>query len=713
MSDKYNKEQPSVLQKIQNQTGCLLLVIGVAMLAFVLTDLFSSGGSLFGGSSANSVGSIAGEEISYQEYDTRFQEIKNTVLTNNPGFQFNAAAEQQYRQQTWDLLVEEKIENAQYEELGLAISPAELEDLTVGNNTHPQIQQSFRDPESGEFNKLRLIRFLKEDVNNNPQAKASWDEFQKQFTKGLVKEKYNTLLTSSFYSTQLDATNEIRQENQTFNAEVVSLAYASVPDSTISVSDSELKSYIKEHKSQFEQRASRDIEFISLKVVPSKADSMRLLENIAASKEKFAETEDDSAFVSLMNSERLFTNRFSTRGSFDPSVEEMLFNAPVGEVVGPYQNNGIYSLYKVVEEGTDTLPSRRGSHIYFRVSGTDTAAAIADAREVISKINSGSTTFEAEAQSRNVDATRSTGGDMGWVRQESFQFPKRLVNRLMTAPQGSMVVVNSDRGVHILKATSPVSTKTIKVAELAQSLYPSTDTDGEYYRTAGDFLTKLGGDKSFEEVAESMGLTKRVASKIEEKERRIPGITNGNIVARWLFDPDTEEGDISTILDIDDNYIVARVTKIREAGLPDVDDVRSEVETFVRNEKKAEQLEEKFEAVMDKAKTADELAKALETTVAKAPAVGFNTGSIPYIGNDPKIVGSIMGTTTGKRSDIVKGTNAVAVVYTLSENQFELPEISAKQMELNQTANMRYASSYVDALLEKYEVKDQRYRFYD
>lgn len=713
MSDKYNKEQPSVLQKIQNQTGCLLLVIGIAMLAFVLTDLFSSGGSLFGGSSANSVGVIAGEEIGYQDYDARYQEIKNTVLMNNPGFQFNAAAEQQYRQQTWDLLVEEKIENKQYDALGLAVSPAELEDLTVGNNTHPQIQQSFRDPESGEFNKLRLIRFLKEDVNNNPQAKSSWDEFQRQFTKGLVKEKYNTLLSSTFYATQLDATNEIRKENQTYNAEVVSLAYASVPDSTISVSDAEIKSYINAHKSQFQQDASRDIEFISLKVVPSKADSMRLLENIAMSREKFAETEDDSAFVSLMNSERLFNNRFSTRGSFDPRVEEVLFNTPVGEVVGPYENNGLYSLYKVVEEGTDSLKSRKGSHIYFRVSGEDTAAAIADAREVIAKINSGSTTFEQEAGNRNVDATRNLGGDMGWVREESFQFPKQLISRLMTAPEGSMVVVKSDRGVHILKATSPVSTKTIKVAELAQSLYPSTDTDGEYYRTAGEFLTKLNSNQSFEEVAESMGLTKRVASKIEEKDRRIPGIANGNIVARWLFDADTEEGDVSTILDIDDNYIVARVTKIREEGLPEVEDVRSEVETFVRNEKKAEQLVEKFEGAIDKAQTADELAKALETVVAKAPAVGYNTGSVPYIGNDPIIIGSIMGTPTGKRSEIIEGANAVAVVYTLSENQFELPEISSKQDELNQTANMRYASSYVEALLDKYEVKDQRYRFYD
>ena len=713
MSERYNKENPSVLQRIQNQTGCLLLVIGVAMLAFVLTDLFSSGGSLFGGSSENSVGSIAGEEVSYQDFDATFQNLKAQVLQNNPGFQMNSAVEAQYKQQAWDLLVEQKVQQEEYKKLGLDVSPAELEDLTVGANTHPQIQQSFRDPETGAFNKIRLIRFLKEDVATNPQAKESWQQFQDQFTKSQVAQKYSNLLASSFYATDLEARGAIREQEQTFNAQVVNLAYTTIADSTIEASDNEIMKYVKSHKSQYEQEANRDIEFISLQVVPSKEDYNKLLTIMAEGKEKFAKTDDDSSFLSLMNSETPWIPVYRPRGSFEPDLEGTLFQTSIGEIVGPFENNGVYSLYKITDTGSDSLNSRRGSHIFFRVPTLDTASIVDEANRVLAQIRSGETTFEKEANNRNMDATRVVEGDMGYVREGSGAYPQEIVKRLMTLSQGSLTIVRSSTGVHILKATSPVTRKTIQVAQLSQAIYASTSTDQEFYRTAGEFLTKVGGELSFEELAENMGLTKRVASKINENERRVAGISNGNIVARWLFDPDTKEGDVSSILDIDDNYIVARVTKIREGGLPNVDDIRDEVEKLVKKEKKAEMLSDKFESALSKATTPEDLAKELETIVSTTPAVGFNSGSLPYIGQDKPIIGAIIGTAPGKNSGIIKGDNGVAVVYTTAENQYKVPDLEGKKIEMNSNNAQRYASQFVTALLDKAEVKDRRYRFYD
>jgi len=107
MSNKYNNEDPSVLQKIQNQTGCLLLVIGVAMLAFVLTDLVSSGTSIFG-SDQNSVGKINGESVSYDEFNSTYEGLKTQVLQNNPGFVMDENISKQYREQAWNMLVEDK-----------------------------------------------------------------------------------------------------------------------------------------------------------------------------------------------------------------------------------------------------------------------------------------------------------------------------------------------------------------------------------------------------------------------------------------------------------------------------------------------------------------------------------------------------------------------------------------------------------------------------
>lgn len=712
MSDKYNKEEPSVLQKIQNQTGCLLLVIGVAMLAFVLTDLVSSGSSIFG-SSQNSVGSINGDPVSYDEFNNTYEGMKQQLLQNNPGMNMDEGIAQQYRTQAWNSIVEAKAIEPQYEKLGLAISPAELEDLTVGANTHPQIQQSFRDPQTNQFDKQRLVQFLKQDINENPEARNSWTTFQEQFTTGLIAQKYQDLVTSSFYTTELEARSRGKELDQTVNATVVSLPYTQLSDSNISVSNSEILAYAKKYKSKYEQDASRDIEYIKLDVVPSKEDSIGMMEWAAETAEKFAATKNDSAFVSIMGSETPFNPGFQVRGSFAPEIENNIFNAEAGKVVGPFQQNGVYSIFKVIETGTDSLRSVRGSHILFSVAGTDTAKAEADAREVLAKIKSGSTTFAAEAATKNFDATRATGGDMGWVREESGAYPKPLVNRLMNSGEGNYVIVRSRRGVHLAKATSGVSRRTVKVAIVDQSIFPSTATDGAYYKKAGEFLSKATGSQSFEEIAESMGLTKRIASKITEDNRFIPGLAQSNKVAQWVFDNDTEEGTVSNIIDVDGSYIVAKVSKVREEGLPSADDLRSDVELLVKNQKKAEILMPKMKDALANAKTADELSKAVNGVVTPVPAASFNSGNLQYIGQDYKIVGTILGTPAGQNSDVIEGKNGVAVVFVNNANAYTPSNLAALKDQVQQEAEQTATGSIRTALTEKAEVKDQRFKFYD
>jgi peptidyl-prolyl cis-trans isomerase D len=715
MSDKYNKEEPSLLQKIQNQTGCLLLIIGVAMLAFVLTDLISSGSSIFGGT-ANNVGEIAGEGVSYEEYNAKYEQLKATVMQNNPGLQMDEMVVQQYRQQAWDIFVQEKVQSKEYEKLGLDVGAGELEDLTIGNNTHPQIQTAFKDPQSGQFNKTRLIQFLKEDIVSNPQARESWLEFQSQFTKGLVTEKYNNLIKSSFYATDLDSRAAIKDENQTINANLVSVAYTTIADSTITVTDAEIAKYLKAHKSTYEQEASRDIEFISLSVVPSAEDSAKMEQIIGQSIEKFQKTTDDSAFVSLMNSDVPFDTTYQIRGSFDPTVEDRIFNAEKGVVIGPFESAGTYSLFKVTGVGTDSLTSVRGSHIFFGIRGgsdADTAATMKEAQELLAKLRRGEANFEQEASTRNYDASKSLGGDLGYIRGQSYAYPQKLVDRLMTSGLNNLFIVQTERGIHIAKATSSPSRKTVQVAVLAQSLYPSTETDGEYYRQAGEFISKLGGEKTFEEIAENMSITKRVASKINERDRRVSGITNGNIVARWLFDDKTDEGDVSTIMDIDDKYIVARCTKIREAGLPEGDEARNLVEILVRNEKKGKILKEKFDAAFEKTQDPEKLAKELGTIVSEIPAASFASGNLPYVGQDPVLVGTIFGTLVGKNSGVVIGKTGVAVVYVKSENQFDMPKLEDKKREMTDMNGQQYAGQIDQILLKIADVKDLRYKFYD
>ena len=712
MSDKYNNEEQSVLQKIQNQTGCLLLVIGIAMLAFVLTDLVSSGSSIFS-SNDNSVGEISNEPVSYDEYNQTYEALKAQLIQNNPGIAFDENMSKQYQQQAWNMIIESRLVEPEYEKLALTVSLAELEDLTIGDNTHPQIQQSFRNPETNQFDKQRLIRFLKEDINSNPEALQNWNSFQQQFTASLIAQKYSQLIISSVYTTDLEAANYGRDNNQTKNATVVSLPYSQYEDSTLSVSDSEILSYMKAHSNKFERDASRDIEYIRLNVIPSQEDSMDMIFQAKEIAQKFVETKDDSAFVSIMNSETPFNKTFQRRGSFLASVENEIFSANIGEVVGPAQENGIYSVYKVTGIGTDSISSIRGSHILINVAGTDTAQAEKSARELISQIKAGATTFEAEANKKNYDASRGNGGDLGWVTKESSTYPSKLINRLFRSPKGQYFVVRSNKGVHIGKTTSQIIRKTIQVAVVDQKIFPSTKTDGEYYKMAGDFLTKANGHKSFEEVAEELGLTKRVANDIKESSLAIPGVSNPNSIAKWLFDDASNEGDISSIIDIDGNYYVARITNIKAKGLADINEERSEVENILLDQKKSEKLYARMSEALKKSSNADELANELEISPVSIPAASFNNSSIPYIGRDLIISGTIFGLPVGGKSDIIKGERAVALVYLNNDNQYEATDAEDLKVQITDQVKQEMQQKSRKILIENGEVIDLRYRFYN
>lgn len=717
MSDKYNKEEPSVIQKIQSQTGCLLLVIGIAMLAFVLTDLVSSRTSIFSNTS-NSIGSINGEPVEVQEYNAIYDQLKQNLEAQNPGMQLSEAFLASYKQRAWNMLVQEKLVTLEYDKAGMDVTGDEMEDLTIGDNTHPQLRNAFKNPETNQFDKSQLVRYLTEIIENDPTQKQQWLTYESQLIKDIKGEKYRTLANKLFYGTELEATRELKDEQQSLTASLVGVSYDNIADSSITVSDAEIRSYVKEHRSQFEQEASRDIEFVSFDIIPSKEDTNSTEEWIAENYDKFKAARNDSMFVANSLSETPFDTAFKIRGTFTPAeIDNAVFDGDSGDVIGPFENEGVYALFKISNVGEDSLKSVRASHILISIAGRtkeDTTKAQAEARQLLGDIRAGKTTFADEARNKNLDGTGAQGGDLGWLREGSRKAPKEFVEKALNTANGGYFIVTTRNGVHIGKTTSNVSRKTIQVARLTQTVEAGSETDREYYRMAGEFLAKAKGASSFEDLAEEMGYTKRVSKKITEKERRVSGVTNGNIVARWLFDASTDEGDVSDIIEVDGKYLVAHCTKIREKGLPDVDDIRSDVEPVVRNLKKAEQIKERFENALESATDAESLAKALETVVTPIPAAIYGEGNLPYIGKDDYVVGALFGTSAGERTDILVGKTGVYVGYISSYNQFEIPsDMDNFRTQFTGKLNEMVDAQIEESLLEIGKVKDQRYKFFN
>jgi peptidyl-prolyl cis-trans isomerase D len=705
----------AVIQKIQKQTGCLLLIIGIAMISFVLTDLISTRSSLFGGND-NTVAEIRGEKIDYTDLNNRYEAMVNNLKINNPDIELNEEMREAYREQSWNELIQEKIIKREHEKLGLSISGREFADITVGENTHPRVKQAFADQQTQVFDKNRFIKFIQEDIEADEELKYKWlTFFETPIKDEEIGKKYAALLRNALYVNVLDADVLLAENNNPIGASMVGVPYTTISDSAVKYDDSDLKAYLKKNKDKYKQDASADIDFVLFNVVPSVKDSVDVKKWAESSLEKFKKATNDSSFVEIMGSESFFDNTFKNRGSFPAEVDGILFNSDSGTVIGPIYNNGRWALYKVSAISYDSLFSMQASHIMVPVLGNtaaDTIGAIGRANTLMAEIKSGAKSFEDEA-SKNFDATGAAKGDMGWIREGATNYPEKFVKELMRRNQGDMYVSADASGVHIVKVTGGKSKKTIKVAVLDRTIQAGNETDKEAYRLAGELASEANNNDDFEKICNKKGYSMRVADKITEKDKNVPGIKNATPIIRWIYSPETKKGTVSEVLEVDGKYLVAKCRTKRKEGVPSIDDVREALTAEVIRTKKAELITEKFEKALKSAKNMDALAKAMNTNVQDIPNQTFASTYIPFAGNDAKLLGYMFALPEKKMSKVIDGEQGV---YVLMVNGQVAPPVVEKpegrQRAMLEEYKSRAEGQILEALKAGANIKDYRYKYF-
>ncbi|RUA35258.1 MAG: foldase, partial [Bacteroidetes bacterium] len=234
----------------------LIALIGLSILAFLLTDLLGPDSMLLGGGRSNDVGEIAGETINLPEYQRKVEEFKNNFRAGNG----RAPSDQEMnsiRQQAWDFLIIEKAFQEQYDELGLEVTNEELVDMVQGNNISPIVKQNFTNPQTGEFNKEQVVNIIRNIAQAPAEQQAQWYSFESSLVPARARTKYDELLAGSTYITTAEAERAYQKENETAEVEYLYVPYYSVKDSLVTPTDSELRSYYNEHKDQYETDASR------------------------------------------------------------------------------------------------------------------------------------------------------------------------------------------------------------------------------------------------------------------------------------------------------------------------------------------------------------------------------------------------------------------------------------------------------------------------
>lgn len=660
---------------------------------------------------SQNVGTIAGTDITLIEFDAKYRELLAQLKSNGSGE--TEQTKEQASTFAWNQYIQALIVDKEFEKLGLEISVDESGKLLYSNDAHATIKQYFTN-ENGEFNPLNVINFKNKTAKKDPKAMAQFELILKQVFIEVQSRKYSSLLSKSLYATSLDAEDDYFSNAANYSGKSIMLNFASIDDKTIKITDDELKTYINNHKEQFKQKASTDLEYILINVAATKDDTLAIKEELLMDKKTFATADDDTAYVNL-NSAVPYSNLYQSHGSYRKEFENDLFKATKDSIIGPYYYDGGFSIFKVLDKKTDSVFYFHAIKAEVAIRGTtklDTADAMALGRKLGQESNSAPDAlefFNSKASSGDITYAQ----DLGWMR-EGTQTPE-INDAIKTLSSGQSTVVKSVFGISIVKLVEPKSSDLIRVAELRKMVLPLKATEDAAYQKASDFRSSLVGGKAdeFEAMAKKHGLTKSIANNVKESDKTMTAIPGTLDVVRWAFNKDREAGDYSDVIATEDMLIVAHLKRIKKEGTAEVDDVRDQVTRLVMNEKKAEILKKQLEDASKKSKTIENIAMAVKSIAQPFANVNFYANNVQFAGNDPKLVGFICGLKPNVLSKPFVTTFGVHLIYVEKIDKPELPkEVDSRKSMIYQQKKQQAYNSVFEALKKAADLKDERYKYY-
>lgn len=717
----------ATLERIRKRSILLIIVVGLALAAFVLMDAVKS----FDSNSAKDrmyIGSVNDTEIAYADFQARldnqveafkqrmFQQTGSTLVDDNTLVYI--------REQVWNELVTRTLMEQEVDALGIKISSAELFDLIQGDNVSPMVMQipAFKNPATGAFDRNQVIKFLKQ-LDQNAQQKQSWIAIENQIKEAKVAEKYQNLLRKSAYVTDLEAKNNVAETSSKATFDYVYKNFFGAKDS-VNVSDSDMKNYFNEHKEEFKQNESRDVRYVEFKVIASKDDSLNAKSTIESVKKEFTQSKDEVSYAKL-NSDGEINDRFQKEDELSSKYKEII-NSEVGTVVGPYIEGRNYKVAKLV--ATAKLPdSVKVRHIF--LTPTQQKPTLADVQTLadsLKKAIEGGAKFADVAKQYSADkATSEKGGDLGWIKYTFSKRPytvaqiKEFNNAAFEAPKGKITIANSNAGVHmILVDQRGKLVNKAKVIVVERLIDASQKTRDYVYGQASKFAGKNGNYETFIKAAKEKGMQPRYATSVKRSDHYIAGLTSARVFVRAIYNENTEvdklvkDRDGNPIFSFKDKFVVGVLTNETEEGYPSWKAVANQLKNEVRKEKLAEKFTAEFAEAAKSASSLDDVAEKLGVEVKTAREISFLDNTIPGLGMEPNVIAATVSLAEGKLSAPVKGNNGVYMLSLDNKTNVKAQEMGAVKQQLLSRAGYSVASASSAALKSAGEIVDKRNNFY-
>lgn len=703
----------AILGKIRSRGVLLMIIVGLALFAFIIGDALTQGSSYFN-KSRETVAEIAGEKININDYSAMIDQMVEVYKIETGQSDLSEEINSQLRTSVWENLVNEKLINAEAAKMGLTVSAEELSDYLIGNKIHPLISQRRAfSGEDGQFSRPMLVQFLNslEQTPENDEMRQQiaklknyWLFWEKTVKNAVLQEKYNALIAKTVTANSLDAKMIFEASKTSVDVNYVVQPYFAIADSTVKVTNSEIKERYNKQKELYKQEANRTINYVVFNVKPSPEDYKKAETTMNSLSEEFKTTSDVSGFTNT-NSEVRYDGTPYSEKTVPANLKDFAFGNAPGSVIGPIFANDAYTMARVVETGIMQPDSVKLRHIYL------TTKDEAKTDSLIAAIKGGANFGELAKKYSAVQQTAANGGEIGWIFQGVQGLNKELTDKAFASATNEIFTLKDAQGTQIMQVMEKTpARRKVRLAILEVKVTTSNATVSKIYNEAKQFAAELSGDK-FNKKAQEKKYDVRTASELLQSTEKIADISNSRQIIRWAFEG--EKGDVSDVYDCSNQFVVATITEINEKGYRPLEKVADQIKAELIRDKKAELMIKNIAAQTAKNPTLESLGAAIGSEVKSVTAVNFEANQFGVAGFEPAVIGKVSVLPANKLSAPIKGNAGVYVLLPTNPQVNQNP-FDAKMQIMMLNARMSYSLPYMitQDMRDKTDLKDNRLMFF-
>lgn len=702
----------AVLGQIRQRSIFLILVIGMALFAFVISGVFDGNNS---SAPTDPIAVVNEEEV---ELDLFRQMVEQAERS----YKFSTM---QAVNTVWDEMLRLTIFKQEFDRLGIDAGKEQIEMILS------QDQKIVQDPrfqnESGFFDFGIFTDFVNQLRLDNPQAYQNWRS-QEESIVSIAKENiYYDLIKSSTGFTELEGKNAYHLENDKVNIKFVRIPYNEVPDSLFKITDSDIKEYVNDNRALFETEASRSVNYVVFPEVATEEDKNQIRANLENLKEESVAYNDISKLTDTIEglkstqnitdfieqySEVPFDSIYRSKGALASEYAEILFELKKGDVFGPYQDGDQFKISKFIDRKNGG--SIRASHILIPFQGAtranpETTRTKEEAKKLANdyyrQARRKPDDFAELATKFSEGPSKSMGGDLGFFQEGTMT--EKFFAFCNKSKVGRIGLVETEFGFHIIKVTDKEDV--VLIADVVKQIVPSEETSNDVFQKTTQFEMESINTKDFDAVVQKYEYENKVVNQVNILDENLPSMPRQRNLVQWLFNQDTRVGDIKRFSLTNGGYVVAQLTGITSDGSINIDAIKNEVTQEILTKSKAAFLLK----LHNSHQSLDSLSVALDKEIETATAVTQKNNVLPGAGSESYVIGVAFAIELNQPSALIEGNNGVYMIeVTSKEIAEELESYQAYANALQTEENLRISTVIYDALKSTSEIEDNRPVYY-